>query len=530
MNKAHTSDNSETVPSLDQMFHEHKEQRRQTHRKMKRMSQSESIAWKTKIDLASRVYDILDKPNHLSNEKLLLKMEEEIFSNLSDLEQITYEELKGLHQYIKVINQQIDDLRSNYSNEWDEEEVEFEGASEEDILLEMEADRLYEQSLQRIQTIEESNWKLQLASAFLGQKAKFEEKIIQVDDFRKNGVETIHMPKWLQSFLEKVPYKTLFTPFGVTFLVPFSYREECMKFLGAYYRDTAFTLVFTHTPEKDSTRDILIHESRHNIYNGLGLYSGGHVGYIAQRIKNAIGRAYRFKQLDVPEFFIEQQYNTVVESVEDIGIEHIRENKDEILANFDRLIQWKWATDVHKTRSGMHVLSNAIQQEDVWWWDTKFLKSALKNYHRETTLFYTRLSDYLFIAQASDLLEDTRKMIYLIDLKDYPLIEWFIKSRIGKRRYEVLRSVRRTIDPNGLKHLIYWWRESQYNFDFGPSRRTKERLEAFLKDPRKFDPNGTIAPQKYEIIRHILAREEENDTFLFHHLWENMRSHKKTKE
>ena len=117
MNKAHTSDNSETVPSLDQMFHEHKEQRRQTHRKMKRMSQSESITWKTKIDLASRVYDILDKPNHLSNEKLLLKMEEEIFSNLSDLEQITYEELKGLHQYIKVINQQIDDLRSNYSNE-----------------------------------------------------------------------------------------------------------------------------------------------------------------------------------------------------------------------------------------------------------------------------------------------------------------------------------------------------------------------------------------------------------------------------
>lgn len=73
--------------------------------------------------------------------------------------------------------------------------MEFEGASEEDILLEMEADRLYEQSLQRIQTIEESNWKLQLASAFLGQKAKFEEKIIQVDDFRKNGVETIHMPK-----------------------------------------------------------------------------------------------------------------------------------------------------------------------------------------------------------------------------------------------------------------------------------------------------------------------------------------------
>lgn len=122
-------------------------------------------------------------------------------------------------------------------------------------------------------------------------------------------------------------------------MVPFSYREEYMKFLGAYYRDTAFTLVFTHTTEKDSTRDILIHESRHNIYNGLGLYNGAHVGSIAQRIKNAIGRAYRFKQLDASEFIIEQQYNTIVESVEDIGIEHIRENKDEILANFDRLIQ-----------------------------------------------------------------------------------------------------------------------------------------------------------------------------------------------
>ena len=59
----------------------------------------------------------------------------------------------------------------------------------------MEADILWDQSRQRIHAIEESNWKRQLASAFLGQKANIEKKIIQVDDFRKNGVETIHMPK-----------------------------------------------------------------------------------------------------------------------------------------------------------------------------------------------------------------------------------------------------------------------------------------------------------------------------------------------
>lgn len=45
------------------------------------------------------------------------------------------------------------------------------------------------------------------------------------------------------------------------------------------------------------------------------------------------------------------------------------------------------------------------------------------NYNFYVEEFYTQLSDYFFIAKASHLLEDIRKMIYLIDLKDYPLIE-----------------------------------------------------------------------------------------------------------
>lgn len=108
MNREHRSENSDAALSLKQMFDEHKKQTKQNHQKMKQMSQSEGIVWKTKIDLASRVYDILDTPNNLSNEELLTAMEEEIFSSLSVSEQIIYEELEGLHQYIRVVNQQID--------------------------------------------------------------------------------------------------------------------------------------------------------------------------------------------------------------------------------------------------------------------------------------------------------------------------------------------------------------------------------------------------------------------------------------
>lgn len=512
MNKAHTSDNSETVVSLDQMFHEHTEQRRQTHQKMKWMSQSESIAWKVKIDLASQVYDILDTPSNLSNEELLTAMEEEILSGLSDSKRIKYEELHKLHQQIRIVEQQIDDLRSHYTNGWDDdEEVEYD-ASEEDVLFELQ-----DQSQQRIHAIEDSSWKLQLASVFLGQKTRFQEKIMQLEDFRKNGLDAMCMPKQLQSFLKKVPYKTLPMPFGVAFLVPISYQEEKMKFLGAQYIDTPFSLVFTHRYNNHNTRDTFIHESRHNIYNGLGLGDGADVAYMVESIKTAINHMRMFDDIDAPAFLMERQYSTVVERVNDIGIHHIRENKDEILANFDRLVRWEWSTDVHKTRSGIRLLSKTIQWDEASWEDTTLLEKALMNYDFYVEEFYTRLSDYFFIAKVSNLLEDIRKMIYIIDLKDYPLIEWFLRSRIGKRRYEVLRSVRRTIDPDGLEHMMDWLKKRMKMVLFmrrpnlGPPTRDRKNFEVFLTDPRKFDPNQTIslekAVEKYKLIRQALIQE-----------------------
>lgn len=112
-----------------------------------------------------------------------------------------------------------------------------------------------------------------------------------------------------------------------------------MNFLGAYYIDTPFSLVFTHQHKKHGARDTFIHESRHNIYNGLGLSDGADVAFIVKSIKKAITFANMLAEVEAPTFIVQQQLGHLVEKVNDIGVNHIRENKDEILANFDRLVR-----------------------------------------------------------------------------------------------------------------------------------------------------------------------------------------------
>lgn len=439
-----------------------------------------------KLQIISRVYDIFNAKWTINNQSLL----EEFDRIIRDIENgfdeslkekySTYWMMAGLIKYTLIEKGKMSSNDSIYTalDQWQ-------------ILLDREDQDWFDEIddlASIIHDIKMESWEIEFLSYLHKMKENLQKRMNSIEDFKKWKMDEIifhfsDLPIIKQGILDWKA-KKVFTPFGITFILPKQYSDSWTKTFWYNITWSPFSVAFSGmNNNKEETRDTIIHESRHSIFDASTMSWAMKLNMddIQRKLSHKIHLYKRYKKINAPKQIIDDIFES-----NGISKVYIWWLKDEILANYDQLIYWKWSTDLDHGMTLLRFLrwmkesmSSEIKDE----WDQELAEKVnmyLAEIKQNIIEFYSRFSFLIFLVRNTwkENIELLRQLLYLGDLNDLEMIEHFLQNQIGediytwlKTYYPILTSIKLDNTLLGkiwrgywLVHAMMSWENSKFPF------------------------------------------------------------------
>jgi hypothetical protein len=401
--------------------------------------------WKTRIWYSKKVLDIFENSGGKSNEELLSELRNFVETLVTSLTIKEKSALKKIEEYSLLIKEQ--------KLKWDMEEDEIEINDEYHRRNQQELENVSNMESQ-ILKLKQTSGKLELLIHLQDKLSEFEHKTAIVDEFKNNGAERLKIPKVIEHIIHNIRHKILYSNFWIHFLI----REkdwpiEPKEINGRYFRNTPFTIT-KWRGEKESIRNTLKHEWRHNIFNSLIKQRKVSIAEHVKSLDFAFQKYEKLMKLKAPKILLSEIKKRIITKISTIANIHINENRDEILANFENLAKGKWSSDIRKYHRDREVLQELRKKYKDTWKPLELIDMAIQIYEDEMKHFYQKMSEYLFIASHTGNLEKIRLIIYWIEMVNYKTIEDYLRSDIGEETYNAIAAMRNLVNPLGIEKLV----------------------------------------------------------------------------
>lgn len=469
-----------------------------------------------KRSITSRIYELFNRKWKVDNKQLLtdlVEIEKDLVLSLREEERNAYDKYSETNNEIWVILSKYwytDDLGGFKTYASDNEE------SGESNLLNSDYNKIIDLE-NKVYSILAWYWKIDLVFALrkvlkqLRETAEFVElykswskkELVEIA-FRKR-------PKVLQAILTWKA-KEIFTPLGITFIVDKKYSDESETTWWYHLRNSPFSVVFIwNWKSKEEKINVIKHESRHNIFELLELswrfsltpssLKKSVISVLKTREKNK-KTLLAYEQWDIryPEEYIKSLRMRMENPFLSIIQSYIKWLKDEVMANFDGLLRWKWSTDMN------HSAQLIIFVSEVEWiipWNDDESKSLrewfAKNSYMMLRDFYRKLSFFFFIARnwSEEIKETIRQLLYLADMNDLSILEIYLKSKLWEELYNSLYETYPFLTNVKLDDVLIW-KEVKTNDDVLSDKLFQAILGAQYKSFLPFlDKDGNLK-SKYQ--------------------------------
>lgn len=216
---------------------------------------------------------------------------------------------------------------------------------------------------------------------------------------------------------------------------------------GVHFRGTIFNAI-RNIPDRQEMKKTTLHENSHCIYecfNGWSIVD-------FEKVRKIFDRVIRHIKEKNPKFIIGKN----IESFQKIAKYFFHSSQGELVANFDELLEGDMHTELkeyHDIVSNIKKLSNQVSDEkSISRQDKDILLKLVAKFEQDIAVnfrdFYTKLSDYLFVAQQENKVNDLHSLMLLFSPDDYHKIGKYLEHKIGPDKYRMYQIIRRIIkDP-----------------------------------------------------------------------------------
>lgn len=201
-------------------------------------------------------------------------------------------------------------------------------------------------------------------------------------------------------------------------------------------------------PDQKTMESVINHENIHSIYEAFNAQSM--INY--EQVESAFQRIMRNMEAKNPRFMISNNIKLFQQKAKTF----FYSSQGELVANFDELLDGNMNTELYKYRIIINNIEKlkdqAVKKKGISEDEHKILVGLAAKFKEDIAnnfkVFYTRLSDNIFVAQQEGKANDLQSLMVLFHPKDYHKIGKYFEHEIGADKYKIYQIIRRIIkDP-----------------------------------------------------------------------------------
>lgn len=311
-----------------------------------------------------------------------------------------------------------------------------------------------EDYIKEIQDLEEKKEALRKKVSELGadDDIKFLKK---VDDFTKNITEKIYEVEDEKEFFDKLgkdqflstlsdtyfeditekeieQSKVLFAGHCVNIVLPKeAYQRNYPRTGGIHFGGSTYNLICDGT-QKEKT---IAHEEKHNLTESF-VKDIKYSKHLIRELGNEFKRLNTLKEMEAPDSLIENAVQRIQTKIDTYHLE----NLDEIIADMDELPKEcirNYFIQFSKTIDILDSYIKKIPEDEL----KGGLYESVNTVKEKFITHIQKLADIYFVSENTDTLENTKGAMILFG-HNLPKAERYVKSKVGKKKYNVMKSLR----------------------------------------------------------------------------------------